>query len=204
MDFPTLFPTGEVDWFHPHICNIQLHEYGLHLLRYFDQIFGSHLRFHYFLLNMIMHHRSQATTAVFVKNNIHDNSPIKILDLRQQIIDLPDNKLIEHLMHFGSTLQDTRAYWTKCCVELTDMITQLGCPTLSFSLSAADTKWHDLHNVMPKNAHSRRLNEHLKKFIHMYNISTILTCLLLLTSLGGIYLSLGFLIKGKMFSFSFP
>jgi hypothetical protein len=43
------------------------------------------------------------------------------------------------------------------------MITQLGFPTLFFSLSAADTKWPDLHNVMPKDAHSRHLNEHRKK-----------------------------------------
>ena len=104
MDFPTLFPTGEIDWLHPHICNIQLHEYGLHLLRFFDQRFGIHPRFWYLLLNMIMCHRIQETTAVFVKNNIHDNSPTTILDLRQQLIDLPDNKLVEHLMHFGSTL----------------------------------------------------------------------------------------------------
>jgi hypothetical protein len=80
--------------------------------------------------------------------------------LRQQLIDLPDNKLAEHLMRFGSSLRGTRAYWTKCRTELTDMITQLGCPTLFFTLSAADTKWPDLHNVMPKNAHSHRLNEH--------------------------------------------
>jgi hypothetical protein len=45
MEFPTLFPTGDVDWLHPRICNIEMHEYGLHLLRYFDQIFGSHPRF---------------------------------------------------------------------------------------------------------------------------------------------------------------
>jgi ATP-dependent DNA helicase PIF1 len=160
MAFPTLFPTGEADWLHPRICNIQLHEYGLHLLRYFDQRFGSHPRFRYFLLNMIMRHRSQATAAVFVKKNIHDNSPTTIEALRQQLLDLPDNKLAEHLMHFGSSLRGTRAYWTKCRTELTDMITQLGCPTLFFTLSAADTKWPDLHNVMPRNENSHGSNQH--------------------------------------------
>jgi ATP-dependent DNA helicase PIF1 len=136
MAFPTLFPTGEADWLHPCICNIQLHEYGLHLLRYFDQRFGSHPHFRYFLLNMIMRHRSQETAAVFVKKNIHDNSPTTIEALRQQLLDLPDNKLVEHLMCFGSSLRGTRAYWKKCRTELTDMITQLGCPTLFFTLSA--------------------------------------------------------------------
>jgi hypothetical protein len=76
---------------------------------------------------MIMHHHSQAT-IFFVKKNIHDKSPTTIQDLCQQLIDLPDNKLVEHLMHFGSSLRGTRAYWTKCCTELTDMITKLGCP----------------------------------------------------------------------------
>jgi hypothetical protein len=160
MAFPTLFPIGEVDWLHTHICNIQLHEYGLHLLKYFDQRFGIHPRFRYFLLNMIMRHRSQATAAVFVKKNIHDNSPTTIEVLCQQLTDLPDNKLAEHLMRFGSSLRATRAYWTKCRTELTDMITQMDCPSLFFTLSAADTKWPDLHNLMPRNENSHGLNQH--------------------------------------------
>jgi hypothetical protein len=110
-----------------------------------------------------MRHRSQATATVFVKKNIHDNSPTTIEALRQQLLDLPDNKLAEHLMRFGSSLRGTRAYWTKCRTELTDMITQLGCPTLFFTLSAADTKWPDLHNVMPRNENSHGSNQHRLK-----------------------------------------
>jgi len=30
------------------------------------------------------------------------------------------------------------------------MISQLGCPTFFFTLSAADTKWPDLHAIMPR------------------------------------------------------
>jgi hypothetical protein len=107
-----------------------------------------------------MRHRRQTTAAVFVKKNIHDNSPTTIETLLQQLIDLPDNKLADHLMHFGSSLGGTRAYWTKCHTELTHMITQLGCPTLFFTLSAANKKWPDLHNVMPRNENSHGLNQH--------------------------------------------
>jgi hypothetical protein len=110
-----------------------------------------------------MHYCIQATVVVFVNKNIHDNSPTIIQDLRQQLIDSLDNKLVEHLMFFGSTVRGTRSYWTKCRTKLTDMITQLGFPMLFFTLSATDTKWHDLHNVMPRNAHCRHLNEHHKK-----------------------------------------
>lgn len=36
MEFPTLFPTGDVYWLQPRICSFELHEYALHLLRYYD------------------------------------------------------------------------------------------------------------------------------------------------------------------------
>lgn len=63
-------------------------------------------------------------------------------------------------MQCGSSLRATRAYWTKCRSKLTDMITQLGCPSLFFTLSAADTKWPELHNLMPIHSHSHSSNEH--------------------------------------------
>lgn len=45
MAFPTLFPTGDANWLQPCICTVEIHEYELHLLRYYDQRFGSHPRF---------------------------------------------------------------------------------------------------------------------------------------------------------------
>lgn len=81
MAFPTWFPTGDVDWLHPCICNVEMHEYGFHLLRYCDQRFGSHPRFRYFLLNMIMHRCSQGTTSFFLKNNIHETTLATIQEL---------------------------------------------------------------------------------------------------------------------------
>ena len=54
MEFFTLFPTGDANWLHPHICNVEMHGYGLHLLKFYDQRFGNHPWFQYFLLNMIM------------------------------------------------------------------------------------------------------------------------------------------------------
>ena len=110
-----------------------------------------------------MRHRSQETTSVFVKKNLHDNSPTTIDNLRQQIYDLPDNKLVEHLMRFGSSIRGTMAYWTKFRAELTDMFTQLGCPYFFFTLTAPDTNWPELHSLMHVPSHSRSLNEHHMK-----------------------------------------
>jgi hypothetical protein len=54
MDFPTLFPIGNVNWLQPCLVTIHIHEYTLHLLKYHDQIFDKNTKFHYFILNMIM------------------------------------------------------------------------------------------------------------------------------------------------------
>ena len=87
-----------------------------------------------------------------MKKNIEDGIPTTIEDLRKELIEFPDTKLAERLMRFGSCLRGTKAYWNTCRSELTDMISQIGCPTLFFTLSAADTKWPDLHKAMPNSA----------------------------------------------------
>ena len=74
--------------------------------------------------------------------------PTTIEDLCIHLQDIPTDKLPEHVMRFGAHLRGTKAYWTLRRSELTNMITQLQCPTLFFTLSAADTKWPDLHVVM--------------------------------------------------------
>lgn len=62
MEFPILFPISDVDWLHWGIFNVEMHEYGLHILKHFDNRFGSHPWFWYFLLNMIVHHHIQGTS----------------------------------------------------------------------------------------------------------------------------------------------
>ena len=49
------------------------------------------------------------------------------------------------------------------------MITHLGCSTLFFTLSAADTKWPDLHTLMPADSDGRALNVHRKKIENVVN-----------------------------------
>ena len=114
MVFPTIFPMGDADWLQPRISHVPLHEYALHLLRYFDQRFGKHPRFRYFLLNIIMRNRIQASTVVFVQKSMHEKAPTTIEDLCSLLCNLLEQKLAESLMHFGSSFRGTRAYWNKC------------------------------------------------------------------------------------------
>ena len=52
-------------------------------------------------------------------------------------------------MWFGTSLRGTWSYWTKSCVELIDLLHQIGTPTIFFTLSATDIYWPDLHELMP-------------------------------------------------------
>lgn len=62
--------------------------------------------------------------------------------------DVPNTKLADNLMCFGTTLWGTKSYWKKCQGELCDLLKQLGTPTIFFTLSAIDLYWSDLHVLM--------------------------------------------------------
>ena len=96
-----------------------------------------------------MHHRSNSIAFVFVKKNLGDTLPPTVHELANQLQDMPIDKIGERVTIFGSSLRGTRSYWNKSRAELTNMINQQGTPTFFFTLSAADTKWPDLHALMP-------------------------------------------------------
>ena len=149
MAFPTLFPTGIPMLKQPRLYEVSMQEYALHLIRFHDNRFAQHPRFRYYLYNIMMRHRSQATAAIFVKRNLADTLPATVSALRTQLSQMPNSRVIDHAMRFGSALCGILSFWNKRRGELCDMITQLGSPTFFFTLNATDTKWHDLHMLMP-------------------------------------------------------
>ena len=89
------------------------------------------------MMNMIMQHRAQNSSAVIVKKSFQD-MPITINDLQEHIENIPHSHLVDHLMCFGTNIRGTRSYWEKCRVELSDLLHQIGTPTIFFTLSVAD------------------------------------------------------------------
>ena len=69
-----------------------------------------------------MRHPSTATTSVFVKTNLEDTLPPIILELVNQLQDMPNQKIGEQVARFGSSLHGTRSYWNKSRDELINMI----------------------------------------------------------------------------------
>ncbi|XP_059070762.1 uncharacterized protein LOC131860375 [Cryptomeria japonica] len=149
MAFPTLFPNESALPLQPRTKHIHLHEYALHMIRYHNQRFGQHVRFRYYLYNLIMRHCSQQSASVFLRTNLEDSFPTMLQDLCEQLQSTPSDQLPNQLMHFAASLRGTRAYWNRSRRDLTTMVHQLGAPTLFFTLSVADTKWPELHKLFP-------------------------------------------------------
>ena len=83
-----------------------------------------------------MCHQSNATTSIFVKINLEGTLPPTILELVNQLQDMPNHKIGEQVASFWYSLHGTRSYWNKSRVELTNMINQQATPTFFFTLSA--------------------------------------------------------------------
>ena len=91
MEFPSLFPQGAAMFKQPHFQSVDLHKYALHLLRYYDNRFGFHPRFRYYLYNLIMRRHSQSIAAIFIKKNIEDNFPTTISELNTRLEQTPSD-----------------------------------------------------------------------------------------------------------------
>ena len=70
-----------------------------------------------------MHHQSNTTTFVFIKKNLEDTLPPTLLELVNQLEDMPNEKIGERVARSGSSLCGTRFYRNKNYrAELTNMI----------------------------------------------------------------------------------
>ena len=95
-----------------------------------------------------MKHHAQTSSTIFFKKNISE-LPTKMEELQQHLQNLPYSILGERLMIFGTVLRGTSTYWRKFRQDLSNLIQQIGCLTIFFTLSAADMQWPDLHKLMP-------------------------------------------------------
>ncbi|KAH9330657.1 hypothetical protein KI387_002765, partial [Taxus chinensis] len=57
-------------------------------------------------MNMIMRHRAQNLSVIFVKKNLQD-MPITINELREHMKNVPHSNPVDRLMRFGTSLRGT-------------------------------------------------------------------------------------------------
>ena len=58
-------------------------------------------------------------------------------------------QLIQRMCRYGAKITGSRPYWYAKQQELQAIFTTKGCATLFFTLSAADTHWDGLFDLMP-------------------------------------------------------
>jgi hypothetical protein len=64
MAFPTLYPTGQAGFNEGRIRNVSLGDYAHHLIRFHDGRFGEHLRWRFFIFNMIMREKTTGSCSI--------------------------------------------------------------------------------------------------------------------------------------------
>jgi ATP-dependent DNA helicase PIF1 len=149
MAFPSLFPHGKADFTLPRRRQLALHEWVKHLMHYRDSRFATHPRFRFFALNMIFRHRAMQQ-GKFLFMCSAGNRNMTVGQLKDALKTDNGPQLAMKIARCVKSVRGTRPYWFMQGAKLTDMITQIGTPTLFYTLSMADLSWPDLHRLMPE------------------------------------------------------
>ena len=170
MAFPALFPTGKAEFTLPRRRHLALHEWVKHLMRYRDTRFASHPRFRFFALNMIFRHRAMRQGRFLFLRSV-GNRNMTIGQLKEALVEDDGPLLASKIVRCVKAVRGTRPYWYMEGAKLKDMITQIGTPTLFYTLSMADLSWPDLHRLMPEDPFRQGLTDAESFQIRMRNIA---------------------------------
>lgn len=99
------FPIGFSMIGQPRLRKVEMQEYALHLICYYDNRFDQHQTFQYYLYNLMLWHCSQATVVVFMKINLEESFLMTVADFHARLHDMPDSMLPDQIMCFGLGLR---------------------------------------------------------------------------------------------------
>lgn len=123
-------------------------EYFKHLLRFHDSRFALDVRFLFFAFNCKMRWALLEDARLFLRKNPRIQN-LTASELREELRDpVKGPRLAKKISRFASSLPGLAPYWHQQRSNLLAIIDQLGTPTLFFTLSAADTQWSDLHQLI--------------------------------------------------------
>lgn len=142
--FPCLFPTGDADYLQSRTTSLTHDEYFKFLMAYPDRRFASDPRFRFFAMNTVMRRQALMTSGIFIRRSNLSTSNIE--EVRQRM--MTDPNFSKRIMVYSNHLRSTKPYWGARCSELLTMVEQLGCPSVFFTLSAADYHWCDLFRLL--------------------------------------------------------
>ena len=148
--FPTLFPTGNGDYFQPFGVEgshrkIDLKEYSSILL-YHDFRFMKHLTFRYFIFNLQRRnfvHNFKNFVLSYTYDDITNNNNEQEFDILNLTAEQRE-EFMKRMKRATSDIPGTDGYWSKQLGDLISMVKVVGLPTFFITFSVADTRWTDV------------------------------------------------------------
>ena len=164
MAFPTLFPDGKGDltnnavfWDTSTNTSQSFAAKLKHLIKFSEKIdgkwvyrFASHPRFAYWAYNILYRRRILQQGNFFLKQNPSEAN-LTLSDLKEMLHNQSYTSLMSKLLHYTKNVSGTNAYWNSAKDDLKSIITQVGAPTIFWTLSCADFHWPEFHNLFSNN-----------------------------------------------------
>ena len=161
MAFPTLFPDGTAD---PTNCAIVRNiasseteafaEKVKHLIKFGEQVngkwiyrFACHPRFAFWAYNILYRRRLLGQGNFFLKQNPGEAN-LTLEDLQQMLMSDSYEIVMKKLLRYAKNVTGTNAYWHEAKEQLKAIISQMGPPTIFWTLSCADLHWPEFHSLL--------------------------------------------------------
>ena len=177
LSFPSLFPDAKGDPMNnASVRNISENETEAfsqkikHLIKFAEIVngkwvyrFASHPRFGYWAFNILYRGRLLSQGNFFIKQNPGEAN-LTFEELQEM---LSSGSVTSKLMHYAKNVTGTNAYWNQRKEQLKATITQVGAPTISWTLSCADFHWPEFHTLFSNETGSEQLRSNVINNPHL-------------------------------------
>ena len=180
LSFPSLFPDGKGDPMNNALVrNISENETEAfsqkikHLIKFAEKIngkwvyrFASHPRFGYWAFNILYRRRLLSQGNFFIKQNPGEAN-LTFEELQEMLSSGSYSTVMSKLMHYAKNVTGTNAYWNQTKEQLKATITQVGAPTIFWTLSCADFHWPEFHTLFSNETNSEQLRSNVINNPHL-------------------------------------
>ena len=111
--------------------------------------FSAHPRFAYWAFNMLYRRRLLGQGSFFIKQNPGEAN-LSFTELKGMLSSGNYTQIMSKLMHYAKNITGPEAYWNKMKGDLRATITQMGAPTIFWTLSLAEFHWPEFHSLFLK------------------------------------------------------
>ena len=103
---------------------------------------------------MLQRHRMLSQGSIFLKQNPGE-SHMSVEELKEMLHSKSCSGVMSKLMHYAKNVTGSDAYWHKAKDDLKAIISQVGPPTVFFTLSCAEYHWPEFHHLFENKTISR-------------------------------------------------